>query len=60
MICKKYMSKKALGFWGVSIYQYDSLIILVKNLVLIIVYNWLFSFKELFDLVELKELRNTL
>jgi hypothetical protein len=31
--------KKALGFLGVSLYQYDSFIIPVKNLVLITVYK---------------------
>jgi hypothetical protein len=31
--------KKALGFRGVSLYWYDSLIILVKNLTLITVYK---------------------
>jgi hypothetical protein len=31
--------KKALGFQGFSLYRYDSLIILVKNLVLITVYK---------------------
>jgi hypothetical protein len=31
--------KKALRFRGVSLYQYDSLIISVKNLVLITVYK---------------------
>jgi hypothetical protein len=31
--------KKALGFRGVSLYQYDSLVIPVKNLVLITVYK---------------------
>jgi hypothetical protein len=31
--------KKALGFQGVSLYQYDSLVIPVKNLVLITVYK---------------------
>jgi hypothetical protein len=31
--------KKALGFWGVSLYQYDSFVIPIKNLILIIVYK---------------------
>ena len=31
--------KMALEFWGVSLYRYDFLIILVKNLVLITAYK---------------------
>jgi hypothetical protein len=33
--------KKALGFRDVSLYQYDSLVIPVKNLVLITVYKFI-------------------
>ena len=40
--------KKALGFWGVSLYQYDSLIIPIKNLVLITVYKLIIFFLKSF------------
>jgi hypothetical protein len=52
--------KKALRFRGVSLYQYDSFVISVINLVLIIVYKLIIFLLKALDMVELRKLRNTI